>query len=106
MSKPPFEVVIRGMRGREWQDATGLVKFPVLSPFPVRATLPGFTEATDVYLVATHRLPIRTIAAIARHLAGKFGVESAEVIADIHRIGLPILAEDCIVLIHDPSVFA
>ncbi len=99
--RPPLEITINGARGDEWQRVCGTRQFPVTTWEPIKADLPGKPQA-DVYLLNLLLVESVTLAKITAHLAQKFGLSEAEANAEAIK-GIPILAEDCTVVLNDPQ---
>ena len=97
-----FHVTIHGARGKELRRVLGTDTFDVRSPVPVVANLPGKGEV-PVYLLDLDSLTPDQFNALVAHLAGKFHLDPEEVRRDIHRDGVPILYEDCSVMVEHPQ---
>ena len=102
MATHDFFVSIDGARGAEWEAVTGTRRFPVRSPVPVLAHLPGYAVPQPVYLLALDQIDAETRARIVAHLASKFGLSEAEVAVEIAQAGIPILEDQCSVVVHHP----
>jgi hypothetical protein len=100
--RAPFECTIGGKRGDEWERAVGTRTFPVQSWVATRANLPGLPEAS-VYMLDLKAIDGDLLARITAYLSGKDRVPASQVLLDITRDGLPILAEDCSVRLNDPQ---
>jgi len=98
-----LEVTINGPRGDEWERVCGTRSFPVIDWEPVNATLPGLPGVQKVHRVNIQALDSETLHKIAAHLAKKFNASLPETLAAIARDGIPILAEDCTVVLHNPQ---
>lgn len=96
-----FWVTIHGERGAEWERITGTNRFPVQSPFPIPANLPGIGEA-HVYLLALESIDEANRHRIIEHLSSKFGLSAAEAADEITKAAIPILETDCSVMILNP----
>ena len=92
-----FWVTIHGQRGEEWQRVLGTSRIPVKSPLPILANLPGIGEAR-VHLVALDVLTPGQQEKIVIHLCEKFQLSRNEAEAEIRQAGIPILSQDCTVM--------
>lgn len=95
-------MTVNGPRGDEFEQVCGCRTFPVRSPIPGLADLPG-KPAAPVYLLDLDEVEPNTIAKIINHLMLKFNVPPDEVQREIAENGIPILAEDCTVAILHPQ---
>src|SRR5512135_2486606 len=97
-----FTVTVGGSRGDEWERICGTRTFPVRSPIPVLADLPGKPKS-EVFLLdlASIEKPVRE--RIVAHLSQKFGLPPAEAEAEVNSKGIPILAEECCTTIRNPQ---
>lgn len=103
MASHDFFVYIDGERGAEWERVAGTRRFPVRSPIPALAALPGYQTPQRVYLLALDQVEPSRRARILVHLAVKFGLNEAEAAAEIAQAGIPILADQCSVVVHNPQ---
>lgn len=87
-------------RAADWRKVYGGLAAPILSTMPLRASLPGIDSAL-VYMLDLDRIDDRARARLIDHLALKFGVPADEVGRDLEYEGVPILAEDVIVVVVD-----
>ncbi len=99
--RPPFEVTIHGPRGDEWERVCGTRTFPVQYWTPIRANLPGIPNA-EVYLMDLREMEPDIVSKIVAHLAVKFGMTPEECWDELKKAGIPILAKDCTVMLHNP----
>jgi hypothetical protein len=97
-----FTVTIGGSRGDEWERICGTRTFPVKSPIPVLANLPGKSEVR-VFLVDLDEVEPDILARIKTGLARKFGLSPAEAETEIKEKGIPILDEEVSVMIDHPQ---
>jgi hypothetical protein len=97
-----FWATVDGARGEQWKRTVGTNRFPIESPLPIRGNLPGLGDR-EVYLLALDQLDAATRGAIMVELARSFGIPAAEIAEEISRVGVPILAEDCSVTVHNPQ---
>jgi hypothetical protein len=99
-----FVVTIRGgtERAREWVELFGTTRVCVRSPIPHRANLPGRPGAL-VYELDLAELTPAARARLVAYLAAKFGIPVAEVDLELEAHGVPILADDCSVAVHNPQ---
>jgi len=98
-----FRVTINGPRGEEWERVAGTRTFPVLTPIPCMATLPGRPGLSRVFLVDLGELGPGVLERIVAHLAAKFQLSEQEAAAEIKTAGVPILDEECTVSISNPQ---
>jgi hypothetical protein len=97
-----FEVTLTGERGAEWERVIGRKTFPVRSPVPILAKLPGIPRA-HVYLLDLSLIEPAVLEKIVAHMGAKFGLTPEEERQEIAEKGIPILDEDCMVTIHNPQ---
>ena len=97
-----FTVTIGGSRGEEWERVCGTRTFPVRSPIPMLADLPG-KPAARVFLLDLQSIEAETRERITAHLASKFGLSPIEAAQEIQDHGIPILEEDCSTTIRNPQ---
>lgn len=97
-----FTVTVGGSRGDEWERICGTRTFPVRSPIPVLADLPG-KPSSRVFLLAIEDLDGEVREKIFAHLAQKFGLSPEEQMREINAQGIPILDEECSVMIRNPQ---
>ena len=97
-----FTVTVGGSRGEEWERVAGTRTFPVRSPIPVIADLPGKPKAR-VFLLDLESIEAGVREKIVSHLARKFGLPPHEVEKDVNEAGIPILADDCMTTIQHPQ---
>lgn len=76
----------------------GVDLIPVLSPSPTMVAIEG---AGDVlcYLVDLRSIPRETYESVAQNLVNIYGADMNEVKFQLTRIGLPILAANCVIVI-------
>ena len=98
-----FFVVIHGKRGAEWEQVAGTRRFPVQSPFPVWAQLPGYAVPQRIFLLALDQIEAEMRTRIVAQLARKFGISQTELEQEIVKEGIPILEEACDVIVHHPQ---
>lgn len=90
-------------RLRDWIDMFDSVQVYVQSPVPQIAELPGFDEPQKVFMLDLELISSRQRQKLVNYLANKFGLDPSVVEAGIDEEGVPILAEDCMVTIHNPQ---
>lgn len=90
-------------RLRVWIDMFDAIQVHVTSPIPEMAELPGFDDDQLVYMVDLALISSRQRQKLVHYLANKFGIDSAEVEAGLDEHGVPILASDCMITIHNPQ---
>jgi hypothetical protein len=96
-----FWVSIHGERGEEWKRIADTNHFPVKSPIPSLGILPGKGEQR-VYLLALDQMLPHVLDRIVAHLAAKFGMTPEETKEEMEKAGIPILADECSVMVHNP----
>ena len=89
-------------RRRELEEVLGTSTVPVRSPTPVIASAPGLPGPSRFYVMDVRKLSEEQRVKLARHLAAKFGLRDREVLQELARNGLPILAEHCTVAVRNP----
>ena len=97
-----FWVTVTGERAAEWRQVLGTDTVAVLSPIPHRADLPGRPGAL-IHLMDLGALTGEQVGRLTAHLATKFGLPIEEVQAGLAEQGVPILADDCMVAVHNPQ---
>jgi len=98
-----FRVTIGGARGEEWERVAGTRTFPVMTPIPQMATLPGRPGLSKVFLVDLAELEPGVLDRIVAYLAAKFGLSEQEAAAEIKTAGVPVLDEQCTVVVTNPQ---
>jgi hypothetical protein len=98
-----FWIAIGGQRGAEWERIAGTRRFPVRSPIPVTATLPGLDGVQRVYLLALDVIAPDTLSLIVNHLAAKYSLSAEESEREIRTAGIPILEADTIMIVEHPQ---
>src|ERR1044071_3447050 len=96
-----FWATIDGERGEEWKRIAGTNRFPIRSPIPVLGDLPGKGERR-CYLLALDQVEPATLNRIVAHMAAKFGLSPEEARDEMEKVGIPILDEDCSVMVMNP----
>ena len=97
-----FWITIHGERGEEWKRITGTDRFPIKTPVPSLGILPGIGE-TRIYLLALDQMEPEIMHRILAHLAVKFGLTPEEDAEEIAKAGIPILADECSVMVLNPQ---
>ncbi len=97
-----FMVTVSGPRAADWEKVFGTTTVPVKSPNPHPASLPGKPFAM-IYELDIEMITPEQRRRLVEHLASRFGLTEHEVERDIERQGVPLLAEDCSVAIHNPQ---
>ena len=102
-----FEATIsdKSERKEEWEKILGCTTVPLQSPIPQKADLPG-KGVKSIYLLDLDLMSDEQKDSLAKHIAAKFNVDESTVRRDIQSDnpthGVPILADDVIVTIHNP----
>jgi hypothetical protein len=89
-------------RAAEWQAILGTTTIYIRSPIPEFAQLPGHPNAL-IYYLDLDLLTEDQWTRLVIHLAYKFGLTAEDADAMLEKHGLPILANDCKVTIHNPQ---
>jgi hypothetical protein len=89
-------------RAAEWREVLGADIVCVRSPVPRRANLPGHLDAL-IYLLDLDLLTEEQRVKLVAHLSAKFGIPERRVAAELDTHGLPVLAQDCSVSVHNPQ---
>ncbi|HLE29864.1 MAG TPA: hypothetical protein VI793_17190 [Anaerolineales bacterium] len=88
-------------RADDFQKVFGTTTVCVKSPFPEWGNLPGLGRSL-VYLLDIETLTAEQLRKMIEHIANKFGLDFAEVAAELNQHGMPILAEECTTTIYNP----
>lgn len=99
-----FWITVHGPRAASFEKVFGSTSVPVISPAHHLATLPGFDEPQEVYLLDLDwaaEQGVRT--KIVRHLAAQFGIPAESLDQNLEKEGLPLLAADTTLAIHNPQ---
>jgi hypothetical protein len=88
-------------RAAEWQAIMGTNFAYVKSLIPMVSDLPGHSNAM-IYLLDIDQLTVEQRQRLVSHLCEKFGLLEEDVEAEIIKVGIPILAENCIVSMEKP----
>ncbi len=100
------KIIVRdGVRATEWREVMGSHELPIVSPFPRRVNLPGH-DAALVYMLNLQQITPEQREKLVAHLARKFWLPEQEVREQIERVGVPILAVDCIVVSDQRGLFS
>ena len=86
----------------EWQAILGTTTVCVKTPIRQWADLPGKPNAL-IYKLDVAQLEPYQLTALISHLANKFGLSLDETTEDVIKRGVPILADDCVVIIEHPQ---
>ncbi len=100
--RPPLTVSINGARGDEWERAVGTRTFPVTTWNPMRGNLPGKPNA-EIWMINLGALEPELLDKIVLHLAQKFEIPADEMRHEVLARGIPVLADDAFVVLHDPQ---
>jgi hypothetical protein len=99
-----FWVTVHGERAADFERVFGTTTVAVRSPAQSLARLPGLEEPQAIF-----ELDLEWVAEIGRReqlvrfLAGRFDYPASEVERDLDRVGMPVLARDCYVVVHHPQ---
>jgi DNA-binding transcriptional regulator YbjK len=89
-------------RATDWQNILGRTTVVVQSPIPQRANLPGHHDSL-IYLLDLEVLTTEEVDRLVEHLARRFDIPQSDVARDLREMGVPILADDCIVTVSNPQ---
>lgn len=98
-----FWARVGGDREALFREVFGDNLVPICSPVGAYALLPGLTGPQYVYLLALDQLSVEQRVKLVRHIALRFGYPVAEVERDLDAEGMPILARDASVIVHNPQ---
>lgn len=90
-------------RMQDWLQMFDAVQVYVTSPIPETAELPGFDEPQKIYMLDLELISSRQRQKLVNYLANKFGLDPSVIDAGLDEEGVPILAEDCMITIHNPQ---
>lgn len=96
-----FQVTVSGARAADFMAVFGTATVCVRSPLPEVANLPGIGRAL-VYQLDLETIGEEERSRLVQHIAGRFGIPAGEVEREMDSHGVPILAEDCAVAVHNP----
>ena len=100
---PEFWARITGKEGERYLEALGSDVVPIRDPRPApRVELEEGRELA-VYFLDLSRLNSAEIEALARMLARRYALDEAAMLEDIERHGVPVLADDCVVITKKPE---
>ncbi len=100
-----FKVTINSPeRAEEFMKVFGRVEMDVKSPVPHEANLPGKGQAR-IFELDMDMISEDEKDKLAAHLAEKFKLNIEVVKTELARVGMPILAEDCTVVVYNPQVW-
>ena len=101
MGKDFTATITNPKRAEEWEALLGITTVYIKSPIPKRANLPGHPNALiyelDMDLITNEQRRL-----LEQHFHLKFGVPEEMVLETLEEIGVPILADDCIVSVANP----
>jgi hypothetical protein len=96
--KPAVSALVTDFPRKLWVVAVfGTDAVPILSPRPLRALLPKIGER-EVYLVDLAAIDTVHRLRLVAYIAEKFGLDAGEVGDELDRVGMPLLAEGCMVV--------
>ena len=98
-----FRVTITDpVRAAEWQEILGTTTVCVRSPIPTLGELPGHPKAL-IYELDLNMLTPEQFENIVVFISKKFNEPVEAVRAGILILGMPILADDCMVIVENPQ---
>lgn len=98
-----FTATVRDtVRVAEWEAVFGDTNVCIKSPVPIVANLPG-RPGVPIYELDLAQLTAVQRERLIAHIAAKFNIPADEVAADLDTIGVPILADDVTITIHNPQ---
>lgn len=86
-------------RAPVFQAVFGRLCVDIESPHPQYYTVPGYADPQPVYLLDIHRLDASEKQRLIRHMADTFEMTEDEVVLHMHNIGVPIHADDCVIVV-------
>lgn len=89
-------------RASEFATVFGTTTVCIRSPLPSLADLPGRPNAL-VYELDLAELTDDQRQRLINHIATKFSIPAEEVAAELDVVGMPILAENVAIAIHNPQ---
>lgn len=89
-----------------WESIFGGDQVPVVSIVPRWATLPGFDEPQEVYVLDLKAITDEQRSRLVEALAGKFGLSVGLVARSLDEQGVPIRAADVIMISSDRAQIA
>ncbi|MGJ3241131.1 MAG: hypothetical protein ACFE0Q_20645 [Anaerolineae bacterium] len=90
-------------RADMWFRIFGNLTVPVQSFIPHCATLPGFDEPQRVYMLKLDAISDEERERLIDEIAQKFNADRETVATVLASDGMPILASDCIITVHNPQ---
>ena len=90
-------------RADDFLKVFGSLDVRVDSFIPMLVELPGFEEPQKVYLLDLKWLTQRERERLTRHLAAKFNIPLEQVESEIDDVGVPILDQDCYLIVENPQ---
>ena len=97
-----FEIVVHGRRAEDLIHVFGSNRVCVRSPVPHWAILPGIGPAL-VYEADLDLITLEQRARLVTLIAERFGLPETEVERELDAHGLPLLADECSVVVHNPQ---
>lgn len=99
-----FKITVTDPRRREYfLEVFSTDTVAVTSPVPILADLPGLTDPVHVYMLDMLTLDDDVRERLVVFLAEQFHLTWTEVLMNIDREGMPILAEDCVLTVKNPK---
>jgi hypothetical protein len=89
-------------RAADWQAILGRTTVAVMSPIATRANLPGHPDAL-IYMLDLDVLTAEEIDRLVEHLAKRFNIPVVDIGINLYKTGVPILADDCIIIVANPQ---
>ena len=90
-------------RKAEWLPIFGGDRVPVQSPLPIWAELPIGRRL--IYMLDLGQLTDKELCALVAHIARKFQLDPDAVRQEIFTIGVPILADEVMVISDNPMAY-
>jgi len=82
-----------------WKNVLGTTELPIISLLPEPAETP--IGVKNIYLMDLEALTKKQHDKLVTHLADRYHLTEEEVNADINTIGVPIIADDCLVITNE-----
>lgn len=100
-----FKVILSetSARADDFRAVFGRLEVCIQSPLPRLANLPGFDVPQRVYLLDLDALTEAEEARLVQHISTKLNVGVEDVILHLHNSGVPILADECVVVVDHPQ---
>lgn len=102
MGKDFWIIIDDPERAQEFLKVFGRVRLNIKSPIPRHVNLPG-KGTRKIYELDLSLISDEERERLAAHLSERFNMPVKTILADLDRIGMPILADGCTVVIENPQ---